>query len=81
MNNSKLGETIEQAAINYGFDSCCIIPINFMDSFEINLKKRVEAVPSTASFYSYSLILRISSLISLAFASLNSQETFIVLCA
>lgn len=53
MNNSKLGETIEQAAINYGFDSCGIIPINFMDSFETNLKKRVEAVPSTASFYSY----------------------------
>ena len=51
MKNIALGEMIERAAMNFGFDSCGIIPISFMDSFQTNLQKRVEAVPSTVPFY------------------------------
>jgi len=53
MEQTNIANSVYQAALEYGFDNCGIIPIAAMDSFEANYRKRIEAVPTAASFYSY----------------------------
>ena len=53
MNDNILAQDIFRAALSCGFDNCGIIPIDAMDGFEENYRKRIEAVPSAAGFYSY----------------------------